>query len=140
MFVTRGTRHDKPDVQELWDSVGYGDSDVNEGKIFIARDGTVVGTVRMVEVAPRTVVVDDVVVSEDRREEGIGRHLMQTAMNSIGGKLFLCCHKDKLEFYGHFGFEEIRKEDLPEPVAGYLSRTGDLDPPEGHEHFFLTAR
>ncbi|MEA2498940.1 MAG: Acetyltransferase domain [Actinomycetota bacterium] len=140
MFVTRSTRHDKADVQELWDASGYGDSDVNEGKIFIARDGAVVGTVRMIEVAPQLVVIDDVVVREDRREQGIGRRLMQTALNSIGGKLYLCCHEDKKTFYGHFGFAEIPKGDLPTPVAEYLSKTGDLDPPEGHEHFFLTAR
>ncbi|MEA2447959.1 MAG: Acetyltransferase domain [Actinomycetota bacterium] len=140
MFVTRATRHDKSDVQELWDAAGSGDSDVNQGKIFIARDGAVVGTVRMIEVAPQTVVVDDVVVREDRRKEGIGRQLMQTALNSIGGKLFLCCHEDKLQFYGHFGFAQVDKDELPEPVASYLSQTGDLDPPEGHVHFFLTAR
>jgi N-acetylglutamate synthase-like GNAT family acetyltransferase len=140
MFVTRATRHDKADVQELWDATGYGDSDVNEGKIFIARDGAVVGTVRMIEVAPQTVVVDDVVVKEDRRGQGIGRQLIQTALNSIGGKLFLCCHEDKKTFYGHFGFSELPKEELPAPVSEYLAKTGDLDPPPGHDHFFLTAR
>ena len=140
MFVTRSTRHDRSDIQELWDATGYGDSDVTRGKTFIARDGAVVGTVRMIEVAPQVVVVDDVVVKEDRRGEGIGRQLMQTALNSIGGKLYLCCHEDKKAFYGHFGFAEVPKTELPEPVAAYLSAAGDLDPPEGHEHFFLSAR
>jgi N-acetylglutamate synthase-like GNAT family acetyltransferase len=140
MFVTRATRHDKADIQTFWDGTGNGDSDVNEGKIFIARDGTVVGTVRMIEVAPQTVVLDDVVVREDRRHEGIGRHLMQTAMNSIGGKLFLSCHEDKLDFYGHLGFAEVGKEDLPPPVTDHFVKTEVLDPPAGHRHFFLSAR
>ncbi|MEA2461663.1 MAG: Acetyltransferase domain [Actinomycetota bacterium] len=140
MFVTRSTRHDKADIQELWNATDNADADVNEGKIFIARDGTVVGTVRMIEVAPQVVVVDNVVVREDRRDEGIGRQIMQAALNSIGGKLFLCTHDDRLDFYAHFGFTEVAKEDIPEEAVAYFNRTGDFDPPEGHVHHFLTAR
>ena len=140
MFVTRSTRHDKADIQELWDATDNADADVNEGKIFIARDGAVVGTVRMIEVAPQTVVVDNVVVREDRRGEGIGRQIMQAAMNSIGGKLYLCCHDNALDFYGHFGFTKTSTDDLPEAAVEYFNRTGDLNPPEGHVHHFLTAR
>ena len=140
MFVTRSTRHDKADIQELWDATDNADADVNEGKIFIARDGAVVGTVRMIEVAPQTVVVDNVVVREDRRREGIGRQIMQAAMNSIGGKLYLCCHDNALDFYGHLGFTNTSTADLPEAAVEYFNRTGDLNPPEGHVHHFLTAR
>jgi N-acetylglutamate synthase-like GNAT family acetyltransferase len=141
MFITRATRHDKPDVQELWDAEGFGESDVNEGKIFIARDGKVIGTVRMIEVAPQVVVVDDVVVREDRRGAGIGKELMQAGMNSIGGKLYLACHEERLPFYDRLGFSQTPKEELPEPVAAYLDRVGDLNPEDpNHIHFFVTAR
>ncbi len=141
MFITRASRHDKADVQEMWEAEGFAHSDVSEGKIFIARDGKVVGTTRMIEVAPQVVIVDDVVVRTDRREEGIGRGLMQAAMNSIGGKLYLCCHGERVGFYSYFGFTELPKEELPEAVSGYFTKRGHLDPPEDHpHHHFLTAR
>ncbi len=140
MFVTRATRHDKADLKELLDGHGWGDSNLDEGMAFIARDGLVVGCVRLIEVAPQTVVVDDVLVKEGRRGEGIGRQMMQAAMNARGGTLYLCCHEDRLRFYSHFGFEQIGIEQAPEAVVDYWKKVEDYPTPEGHEHFFLKAR
>ncbi len=140
MFVTRATRHDKADLRELLDGHGWGDSNLDEGMAFIARDGLVVGCVRLIEVAPQTVVVDDVLVKEGRRGEGIGRQMMQAAMNARGGTLYLCCHEDRLRFYSHFGFEQIGIEQAPEAVVDYWKKVEDYPTPEGHEHFFLKAR
>ena len=140
MFVTRATRHDMDDVRELLAAQGWADSDPTKGTTFIAKAGKTLGMVRLIEVAPQTVVVDDVLVREDRRGEGIGKQLMQAAMNSRGGTLYLCCHDDAIEFYKTFGFSEVSPDTLPEPVSNYFSETGDLTPEAGHEHFFMTAR
>ncbi len=141
MFVTRATRHDKADIRQLYEEYGWGDQkEVGKGTAFIARDGGVVGTLRVVEVEPNTLVIDGVLVKEGRREEGIGRQLMQAAMNSRGGTMYLCCHDDRLRFYGHFGFTQIPVEEAPESVREYWKAVGDWPTEPGHEHFFLKAR
>jgi N-acetylglutamate synthase-like GNAT family acetyltransferase len=141
VFITRASRHDRADVTEFLASQGEKEPDVSRGVTFIARDGAIVGCVRLVEVAPQTVVVDDVMVASDRRGEGIGGSLMRAAMNSRGGTLYLCCHEDVLGFYGGFGFTDLDPDDLPEAARAYFSDAGVLPGPEGHErHYFLKAR
>jgi predicted GNAT family N-acyltransferase len=141
MFVTRATRHDRADIEQLYEEWGWGGKhDLTRGTAFIARDGAVVGVLRLVEVEPNTLVFDGVLVKEGRRGEGIGRQLMQAAMNSRGGTMYLCCHEDRIPFYSHFGFSEIPFEDAPEPVQAYWKEIGDWPMEPGHEHFFLKAR
>jgi N-acetylglutamate synthase-like GNAT family acetyltransferase len=141
MFITRATRHDRADIQDLYDEHGLADEKrAGKGTAFIARDGGVVGTLSLVEVEPNTLVVDGVLVKEGRREEGIGRALMQAAMNSRGGTMYLCCHDNRLRFYGHFGFSEIPVEDAPEPVREYWKAVGDWPTEPGHDHYFMKAR
>ncbi len=140
MFVTRATRHDHGDMKELLETQGWGDSDIKKGKSWIARDGKIVAMVRLIEVAPQTVVVDDMLVREDRRGEGIGRRILEAAMMGMGGTLYLCCHPEHVAFYEKFGFSEVAPDALLEPVSNYFSETGDLTPPEGHVHHFMSAR
>jgi N-acetylglutamate synthase-like GNAT family acetyltransferase len=146
MFITRATRHDKSDLEDLLMAHGWTKSDVEErrklqeGVSYIARDGGVVGCVRLVEVEPGRVVVDDVLVAGDRREEGIGRQLMRAAMNAQGGTMYLACHEERLRFYSHFGFEAIDVATAPAAVVDYWRAVDDYPTPEGHVHFFLKAR
>lgn len=140
MFVTRATRHDKADIGELLDKHGHTDVDLDEGSAFIARDGAVVGCVRLVEVEPQTIVVDDMLVQMDRRREGIGTRLMQAAMNSRGGTLWLVCHPENAGFYDHLGFFEVALQDLPGSVVDYLTKVGDHPVPPDHVHTYLRAR
>lgn len=140
MLITRTTRHDKADIKELLDAHGWSESNVDEGMSFIARDGTVVGLVRVIEVEPRTLVFDEVLVREDRREEGIGRRLIRAALNNKGGTCYLCCHEERLAFYGHFGFQPIDIGDAPESVRAYWEKVGDHPTPPGHVHYYLKAR
>ncbi len=144
MFVTRATRHDKDDIVALLateaDRFNSDDAEANRGTAYIARDGAVVGCIRLIEVEPNRVVVDDVLVLEDRRGAGIGRRLLEAAMNAKGGTLYLCCHDDVLDFYAKFGFNEVPFEDMPDPVKDYFKRVGDDVSTEEHRHFFLTAR
>ena len=140
MLITRATRHDKADVVELLATHGWAEANVDEGTTFIARDGKVVGCVRLVQVEPQTLVVDDVLVREDRRNRGIGRSLMQAAMNSRGGTLYLCCHAERLDFYRQLGFREIAIDEAPEAVRAYWERVGDHPTPPDHVHHFMRAR
>ncbi len=141
MFITRATRHDQGDREAFFESDGWGDPP-KKGTAFIARDGRIVGNLTLIEVAPQTVIVEDVLVAETHRKKGIGRQLMHAAMNSRGGKLYLCCHPERLQFYGHFGFTEVPFDELPEPVKEFFIDDGAAPHQiaEGHVHHFLTAR
>ena len=143
MFITRATRHDQADRLEFFKQHDW---DHHTGPLkevsFIARDGGIVGNVSLLEVDPQTLIVEDVVVHEDRRGQGIGRQLMQAAMNSRGGKLYLCCHPETLDFYAKFGFTEVPFDELP-PAIQQAMIDDDAAPPQlepGHVHHFLTAR
>jgi predicted N-acetyltransferase YhbS len=140
LFITRATRHDRPDIQAFLEANEWHNADLSRGATFFARDGGVVGAVRLVEVEARTVVIEDMVVDSSRRREGIGRALMQAAMNSRGGTLYLCCHEDTIAFYERFGFAEISEEELPASVSGYMQEAGDLPSTEEHRHYFMRAR
>jgi predicted N-acetyltransferase YhbS len=139
MFVTRATRHDKEDIRQLLLENKWEDDKLDKGTAFIARDGAVVGTVRLIEVEPQTVIVEDVLVKEDRRREGIGTRLMEAAMSARGGTLYLCCHDDTIPFYERFGFALIDFESQPETVQDFMREDGALDNSD-HEHFFMKAR
>lgn len=140
MFITRATRHDRADLEQLLVDHEWDLDLVDKGVAFIARDGLVVGTVRLIEVAPQTVIVEDVLVHKDRRNEGIGRQLLQAAMNSRGGTLYLCTHENRLAFYGHFDFREVPFDDLPEPVQQFMRDTDAWPDSPDHRHYFMTAR
>lgn len=140
MMITRATRHDRADLEELYKAHDWHDIDLSRGTSFIARDGRIAATVRLVEVAPQVLVVDGVLVREDRRGEGLGEAVMQAAMNSRGGKLYLCTHEETIHFYERLGFAQLPQDELPEPVRDYLDKTGDLNTDPGHIHYFLTAR
>ncbi|MDQ4142721.1 MAG: GNAT family N-acetyltransferase [Actinomycetota bacterium] len=140
MFISKATRHDRDDIRELIEAQGWDSSNVGEGTTLIARAGTVAGCVRLIEVETRQVVLDDFVVREEQRGQGLGRRLMEAAMNNRGGTLYLCCHDDVLGFYEKLGFSRLDFEDLPQAVKDYFIRVDDYPTDHGHEHFFLKAR
>ena len=142
MFITRATRHDTADLEEFFRGEDWDDPVLDRGIAFIARDGAIVGNVRLIEIEPQVLVVEDVLVRGDRRGGGIGANLMQAAMNSRGGTLYLCCHPERLRFYADLGFSELPYEDLPEPIQGFFRERGDAPDmlPPGHIHHFLKAR
>lgn len=140
MFIARASRHDRDELKELIESQGWDPTHLAEGTTLIARDGPIAGCVRLVEIEPRTVMVDDVLVREDKRGQGLGQRLMQAAMNNRGGTLYLCCHDDVLGFYDKFGFTQMPYDELPQSVRDYFERVGDYPTDQEHEHFFLKAR
>lgn len=144
MFITRATRRDHDDIKELLARHGWDGDDLREASevlaqatTFIARQGPVIGCVSAVEVEPQTVVLDNVLVHEDHRNEGIGRQLIQAALNTRGGTMYLCCHEERLRFYGHLGFEPLGIEDCPPAVVGYWKKVDDYPTPPGHIHYYL---
>jgi GNAT superfamily N-acetyltransferase len=144
MFITRATRREMSQVKEFYDAHDwYDDADrgwIGDGVAFVARQGPIVGCLRLVEVSPQTLVVEDVLVAPERRGSGIGTQLMQALMNSRGGSLHLCCHDDRIPFYQRLGFSEVGFDDLPEPVQERMRLVGDHPTPPGHVHHFLRAR
>lgn len=142
MFITRATRHDKSDLEDFFLSQEWADPVLDKGTAYIARDGAIVGNVRLIEVAPQTVIVEDVVVRSDKRGQGLGTRLMQAAMAGKGGTLYLCCHPERLRFYRDLGFSVVEFESQPEDVRAYFQQHGDAPPelPPGHVHHFMKAR
>ena len=142
MFITRASRRDRDELKEFYASQDWGDVRVEEGVAFFAREGTIAGAIRLVEAEPNVVMVDDVVVRDDKRGQGYGKALMQAALNSRGGKLFLVCHPPVVSFYEAFGFVAVGYDELPQSIKDYIERDGDAPHQleEGHEHVFMTAR
>lgn len=142
MFITRATRHDKADLEEFFHAEEWDDPVLDRGTAFIARDGGIVGNVRLIPMEPETHVVEDVLVRSDRRGEGLGEGLMRAAMNSKGGTLYLCCHPERLRFYKDLGFAELPFDELPETVRAYFEEHGDAPSklPPDHVHHFMKAR
>jgi GNAT superfamily N-acetyltransferase len=140
MLITRATRHDKQDLEEFYAANEWEDPHLAEGVSFVAREGAIVGALCLIELEPQTLVIEDVLVAPERRGKGLGTQLMQAAMNSRGGALFLGCHAERLPFYNRLGFSDVPFEQLPEPVQKYM-RDNDAFPfTADHVHYFMKAR
>src|SRR5687768_6444329 len=116
MMITRATRRDTADLEEFFKAEEWENPVLDKGVAFIARAGKIVGNVRLIEVEPNILVIEDVLVASDRRGDGLGTQLVQAAMNSRGGKLYLACHEERLGWYGRLGFSQIDYDSQPEPV------------------------
>lgn len=136
MFISRATRHDLSDIEELLQRHDWKVSDLKAGTFFFAREGAVVGCIRFIEIAPQTVIVQDMVVATSRRGQGVGEQLMKAAMNSRGGTLYLRCYHHLVPYYERLDFAAVEHDDLPEPVTAFFDDAGAL---EGDTHY-LKAR
>ena len=135
MFITRASRHDRADVADFLNGQGYSGEGVARGTLFYAREGGVVGSVRLVEAAPQQLVVHDLVVDRDRRRQGIGTSLMQAAMNSRGGVLFVRTEAGYTPFFERLGFARVPDTAIPEAVFRELAGT-----PSGDGSLVMRAR
>ena len=142
MMITRATRRDKDDLEEFFKEQEWEDPVLDKGAAFIARAGKIIGNVRVIEVDTNVLVFEDVLVASDKRGSGLGTQLMQAALNSRGGKVFLACHDERLAWYGRLGFSEMDYEALPGPVKQFYEevKAAPHQLPEGHIHHFMTAR
>lgn len=136
MFVTKASRHDRSDIEEFLSSEGTWESpDIGRGTAFVAREGVIVGHARLIELAPTTLVVEQVLVRPDKRRQGIGTRVMEAAMNNKGGKLFVACDAETAPFFERFGFSPTSFDDLPAEVQQHHSAAG-----AGSELTYMTAR
>ena len=142
MMITRATRRDAADLAEFFESEEWDNPVLDKGTAFIARAGNIIGNVRLIEADTNVLVVEDVLVAKDKRGAGLGTQLMQAAINSRGGKLFLACHDERLDWYRRLGFSEIPYEEQPQPVKSLFEemKAAPHQLPEGHIHHFMTAR
>ena len=93
-----------------------------EQEVFAARDGSIVGALRLCPEA-QTLVLRTVVVAEGRRGHGIGRAMLAVASDAIGRRECWCFPWEHLEgFYGAIGFRRVDRERVP-PML--LHRLGD---------------
>ena len=142
MLVTRATRRDLTDLQEFYAVEKWDDPILDRGVGFIARQGPIVGSVRLIEIDSSTLVLEDVLVASGRRREGVGTQLLQAAMNSRGGTMYVCCHDDVVDYYRRFGFEVVPFQGSPAEVQSHYRATGDAPDqlPDDHVHRFMRAR
>ncbi|HWL66654.1 MAG TPA: GNAT family N-acetyltransferase [Actinomycetota bacterium] len=142
MLITRASRRETSDLEEFFKEEEWDDPVLDKGIAFIARAGKIIGNVRLIEVDTNVLVIEDILVSKDRRGDRIGTQLVQAAMNSRGGKLYLACHDERLNWYGRLGFTVVDFDALPEPVKTFYEETkaAPHQLPEGHVHHFMTAR
>jgi len=118
MFVTRAGRHDRADLKEFIASRRGGEVDIAEGTAMIAREGAIIGCIRLIEVESGTLVYDDVLV-EEGRDETVAKQLIQAAMNNKGGTIFAAVPATETDLFAGFGFAPIDRSDEPEPVIAY---------------------
>ena len=118
MFVTRAGRHDRSDLKEFIESRRGGEVDITEGTAMIAREGSIIGCIRLIEVDSGTLVYDDVLVAEGR-DETVAKQLIQAAMNNKGGTIFAAVPANGTDLFTDFGFAPIEPSDVPEPVTAY---------------------
>lgn len=139
MNIRPATRSDLPRIVSLLATRGWDDTNtLDRDAWFVAEEGErIVGCTQIVEAEPGRWVVDQVLVDEQHREKGVGRALITAALEGREGSVFLCCHEERLRFYGHFGFTDIGFEKAPPAVQDYWRLIEDYPTDEDHVHFFL---
>ncbi len=118
MFVTRAGRHDKADLKDFIESVRGGEVDISQGTAMIAREGAIVGCIRLIEVEPDTLVYDDVLIAPGKSAE-VGGQLIQAAMNNKGGTIYTAAPEAEVGLFAALGFAAIEPGAAPPSVAAY---------------------
>ena len=118
MLVTRASRHDKADLKEFVESIRGEEVDTSLGTAMIAREGAVIGCIRLVEVADGVLVYDDLLVAPGR-DGAVAKQLVQAALNNRGGTVYAALPEDLSAIVVELGFSRIDRSECPPPVAGY---------------------
>lgn len=118
MFVTRAGRHDRSDLKEFIESQRGGEVDLSQGTAMIAREGSIIGCIRLIEIGPQTLVYDDLLVGEGR-DDSVAKQLVQAAMNNKGGTIYTAVDEGQTQLFSSFGFSGIDRSDAPVAVTEY---------------------
>ena len=118
MFVTRAGRHDKTDLKEFIENETGAEVDLGLGTAMIAREGVIIGCVRLIEVEPGTLVFDDVLVAKGR-DRAIAKQLIQAALNNQGGTVYAGVGEIVTPLFDDFGFVPIERSEAPAGVIAY---------------------
>jgi N-acetylglutamate synthase-like GNAT family acetyltransferase len=118
MFVTRAGRHDKADLRDFIEKLTGTEVDIGQGTAMIAREGVIIGCIRLIEVEPGTLVFDDVLVAEGR-DQAIAKQLIQAALNNQGGTVYARVPQSDAALFDDFGFAPLDRNEAPEGVAAY---------------------
>jgi len=135
MFVTRAGRHDKADLKDFIEKLTGTEVDIGQGTAMIAREGVIIGCIRLLEVEPGTLVFDDVLVAEGR-DQAIAKQLVQAALNNKGGTVYARVPQSDAGLFDDFGFAPIDPNEAPQGVTAYWD--SQLTPGERPTH--LKAR
>lgn len=122
MFVTRAGRHDKADLKEFIEKVTGAEVDLSVGTAMIAREGVIIGCIRLIEVEPGALVFDDVLVAEGR-DRAIAKQLIQAALNNQGGTVYAGVGETVAALFDDFGFAPIDRDEAPAGVTAYWEST-----------------
>ncbi|MGH2700684.1 MAG: hypothetical protein ACRDJB_03680 [Actinomycetota bacterium] len=118
MFVTRAGRHDKADLKDFIEKLTRTEVDIGQGTAMIAREGVIIGCIRLLEVEPGTLVFDDVLVAEGR-DQSIAKQLVQAALNNKGGTVYARVSQSDAALFDDFGFAPIDPHEAPDGVTAY---------------------
>jgi len=138
MDLGQATAEEAPKAQGLIDAQGWGPGPYAGETWWAHEGGTAMGVLRLVD-AGGDAYIEDVVVREDLRGNGIGTALMREAMASRDCSYFLVCHDERVAFYQRLGYSEISREELPEAVATVCEAEGELNSDHAHLHHFMTT-
>jgi GNAT superfamily N-acetyltransferase len=76
-----------------------------DGEVWAARDaGDVVGSVQVIELAPRLMLIDAAVVRADSRGRGIGTAMVTAVLATQEALWWLECRAERIAFYERLGF------------------------------------
>jgi len=135
LFVTRVGRHDKADLKDFIERESGAEVDLSLGTAMIAREGVIIGCIRLIEVEPGTLVFDDVLVAEGR-DLAIAKQLIQAALNNQGGTVYVTVDETAAALFDDFGFAPIDRDEAPAGVTAYW----DSAPSPAGSSTYLKAR
>jgi N-acetylglutamate synthase-like GNAT family acetyltransferase len=141
MEIRQAGPDDLERIVDLLKTRGWDDSSTFDRQTwFLAEsESEVIGCAQLVEVEPGQCVVDQVLVHEGHRGKGVGRALIAEVMRNRTGATYLCCHEERLAFYGHFGFSDLGYDNAPKAIRDYWVLIEDYPVPDEHVHFYLGA-
>lgn len=100
------------------------------GTIYVARDPELIAVLVAIEFGQHDVVLDNMLVKEKRRRQGVGTRLVSAALKNNVGNVYVACREDSVDFYRSLGFEMLMGgiEATPEPAREYWQIVGNRAP------------